>query len=148
MVIDDRAWPVIFATWFGEPTEGLVDQYFACHSGILERARTKRARLVLVTDTFATERPSPTARKRITDLTAAQPADVAGLTLKSFVVIENALMRGVVIALAWIYPKMAESENVASMPLAIERSLATLDAAGIARPVGLTPSGYRRPARP
>lgn len=148
VVIDPRGWPIIIATWFGEPTELLVDRYFAAHAVLLDRARRSRERIVLITDAFATERPSAKARKRITDLTAEQPADVQTLTVASYVVIENPMIRGVVTALAWVNPKMAESENVASITIALERSLAALDAAGIPRPKGLTPSSYRRPARP
>ncbi|UJR78974.1 hypothetical protein [Sandaracinus amylolyticus] len=148
VVIDTRAWPVVIATWFGEPTETLVDRYFESHAEVVGRARTNRERFVLITDTFATGAPSPKARKRIVDLTAAQAADVARLTLRSFVVIESMLMRGVVTALAWIYPKMSESENVATITIALERAFAELDAARIPRPVGMTPRDYRRPTRP
>lgn len=148
VVVDDRAWPIVFATWFGEPTEALVDRYFAHHATVVERAREQRERIVLVTDTFATDRPSPKARKRITDLSATQAKEVAPHTLKSLVVIESALLRGVVTALAWIDPGLAESENVSGIGVAIERALAVLDGAGIARPPGLTASSYRRPARP
>lgn len=148
VVIDPRAWPIVIATWFGEPTEMLVDRYFAAHDGLLDRARRSRERIVLVTDAFATERPSAKARKRITDLTAAQPADVATITVASYVVIENPMIRGVVTALSWVNPKMAESQNVATITIALDRALASLDAAGIPRPASFTSSGYRRPARP
>ncbi|AKF08434.1 hypothetical protein [Sandaracinus amylolyticus] len=148
VVVDTRAWPVVIATWFGEPTEALVERYFAVHGEVVDRARASRTRFVLITDTFATGAPSPKARKRIVDLTAAQAPDVAALTVRSFVVIESMLMRGVVTALAWVYPKMAESENVATITIALERAFAELDAARVARPVGMTPRDYRRPARP
>jgi hypothetical protein len=148
VVIDPRGWPIVIATWFGEPTELLVDRYFAAHDVILDRARKARERIVLITDAFATERPSAKARKRITDLTAAQPSDVMALTVASYVVIENPMIRGVVTALSWVNPKMAESQNVATITIALERALASLDQAGIPRPKGLTPAGYRRPSRP
>lgn len=149
VVIDDRSWPIVWATWFGEPTEALVDKYFDCHgSKILERARRERQRIVLLTDTFATERPAPKVRKRIVDRTAEQPADGKSLAMKSYIVVENPLMRGVITALSWIDPTMAESESVASPAIAIERALEALDAAGIPRPAGVTAAAYRRPVRP
>lgn len=148
VVVDDRSWPVVFATWFGEATVPLVEEYFAHHATLIERARAERTRIVLVTDTFGADRPSPKARKRIGELSAAQAATVAPHTLKSIVVIESALLRGVVTALAWIDPGLAQSENIASIEGAIERALALLDGAGIPRPKALTASGYRRPPRP
>lgn len=148
VTIDDALWPIVIATWFGRPTEDLVDRYFDLHAQLLERAREEHTRLVLVTDTFATERPSPMARKRIVDRTEAQPSDVRHLTVESFIVIENPVIRGVVTALAWVYPKMSESKNVGSLAAALEGSIDALRNAGIATPKHLVPSAYRRPARP
>jgi hypothetical protein len=148
VVVDDRCWPIIFTTWFGEPTAPAVDKYFECHGRLIDRARRARERVVLVTDTFATERPAPIVRKRIVDRTAAQPADVQTIAMKSFIVVESALMRGVITALSWVDATMRESETVPSTTVAIERALATLDAADIARPAGLTATSYRRPKRP
>lgn len=148
VTIDDALWPILIATWFGRPTEGLVDQYFQNHDVFLQRARDEGTRIVLITDTFATERPSPMARKRIIDRTEAQAKDVRYLTVESYIVIENPVIRGVVTALAWVYPKMAESKNVGSLAIALEGSIEALRTAGIAAPKHLVPSAYRRPARP
>lgn len=148
VVLDSRAWPVVITTWFGTPTEGLVDRYFDQHATILERGRKNSERIVLISDTFATERPTATARKRIADRTSAH-ADVAqSITLQSFIVIESALIRGAVTALSWVMPSMEENEVVGSIETAIDRALAALDAAGIARPTGLRARTYHRPARP
>lgn len=147
IVVDDSLWPIVIATWFGEPSEALVEKYFAHHATLLERARGWGERIVLVTDTFATERPSPRARKRIVELTEAQPKDTLELTVKSYIVIESAIMRGVVTALSWVYPKMAESENVASLAIAIERASTDLRALGITPP-RVSLEGHARPKRP
>src|SRR5689334_18070861 len=96
VVLDDRHWPVIFSTWFGEPTVALIDKYFEAHEANLTRAKNEKTQFVLVTDTFATARPSPAARKRIADLTEARLERIVPATLKSFIVIENPLIRGVV----------------------------------------------------
>ncbi len=147
VVVDSRAWPIVIATWFGPPTEALVDWYFDAHAQVLDRARTRRERLVLITDTFATERPSATARKRIADRTAAQPEDVPLLTLASYIVIQNALIRGAVTALGWILPALAESDTVDSIEAGIDGGLAALDAAGVPRPHDFSAQRYRRPSR-
>jgi hypothetical protein len=148
VVLDSRAWPVVITTWFGTPTEVLVDRYFDQHATVLERARKNSDRIVLISDTFATERPTATARKRIADRTSAHAKVAQSITLASFIVIENALIRGAVTALSWIIPSMDENELVDSIETAIDRGLAALDAAGIARPAGLRGRTYHRPARP
>jgi hypothetical protein len=148
IVIDARLWPIVIATWFGRPSETLVEQYFTAHDRYLQRARDERGKLVLITDTFATERPSPVARKRIVELTKMQAPDTRSLTLESYIVIENAVIRGVVTALAWVYPQMSESQNVASLGVALERARLSLMEAGLRPPVDLVASAYARPARP
>jgi hypothetical protein len=145
VVLDLRAWPIVFASWFGAATEPLVDRYFVEHAKVLARARAEKTRFVLITDTFAAQRPSPVARKKIADLFGKQPGDIATLTLRSFVVIESPLIRGVVTALNWITPGMEQSTNVDSIERAIERALAELDHANVKRPAGFSAAGYRRP---
>jgi hypothetical protein len=145
VVVDSRHWPVVFATWFDEPTERLVRSYFDNHAKLLERARANREPFVLVTDTFATKQPSAKARKLIADLTNAQPAYAATLTIGSIIVIENAILRGVVTALRWILPRMADSESIATIGAAVDRSLQILDRSAISRPSGLSAQSYRRP---
>jgi hypothetical protein len=144
VVLDTTHWPIVFATWFGEPTEPLVAKYFKQHDKTLQRARSTEQPFILVTDTFATKQPSAKARKLIADLTAAQPTDATKFTYASYIVIESALIRGVVTALRWILPRMADSESVDSVGKAIERSLALLDSKGVARPPHIMK--YKRPA--
>jgi hypothetical protein len=146
IVVDAKHWPVIFATWFDEATENAVTRYFEAHDKLLVRARGAREKFILVTDAAHSKRPSAKVRKLIADKTNAHPADAVDLTLGSLIVVENALMRGVVTALTWILPRMKDSEVVGNITEAIDRSLAILDAKGIARPTGLTAARYRRPA--
>ena len=148
VVIDDSARGIVFATWFGEPTIPLVDRYFEWHGAYLDRLRKERGRFALITDTFATARPSPNARKRIADRTAALGPDTQELTVGSYLVVENALIRGAITALAWLHAPLAETQAVGSPALAIDAALRDLDAAGIPRPTNLSPATYKRPARP
>lgn len=148
VVVDSRAWPIVFATWFGAATEKLAEHYFEQQTRLFDRARREGQPFILISDTFAATRPSATARKRIAELTTAQPADVPGLSLSSYIVIENALIRGAVTALRWVTTSMDASETVESIDVAIERALAALDEAGVARPAGFRASDYRRPTPP
>ena len=148
IVIDDRAPGVVIATWFGEPTLELVDRYFDWHAVFVDGVRKARGRFVLITDTFATARPSPSARKRIAERTEALGPDLQELTIGSYLVVENALIRGVITALAWLHAPLAETVPLGSPALAIGAALRDLDAAGIPRPANLSPATYKRPARP
>lgn len=146
VVVDARSWPIVFTTWFDEPTERLVKSYFENHAKLLERARANREPFVLVTDTFATKQPSAKARKLIADLTNAQPAYATTLIVGSVIVLESAILRGVVTALGWILPRMADSESIATIGAAVDRALQLLDRNGIQRPAGLSAQTYKRPS--
>jgi len=149
IVIDERTKPVIVTSWFGEATERIIDEYFDWSSSRLARARAARERLVLLNDTFAIERPTPMVRKRLAERTKAQSVeDQRAVVLGSVVVIESALVRGAVTALGWILPSLSESQFVASIDEAIDRSLAILAKEGLPPPAGFSRATYRRPARP
>ena len=146
VVLDTRYWPVVFATWVGEPTQPAVVRYFDASDDLFVRARKERTRFVLVTDAALAGRPSPKVRKLIADETNAQPSDALELTLGSIIVVENALIRGVVTALTWILPRLRDSQTVGSIEHAIDVALRTLDDARIPHPPGLAAASYRRPA--
>ena len=145
VVLDAQYWPVVFATWIDEPSEGAVTRYFEASDKLFVRARAARERFVLVTDTVHTKRPSAKVRKLIADKTEAQPKDAPELTMGSIIVVESALIRGVVTALTRILPRMRDSEIVGSITEAIHRALAIVDSKGMARPKALSASSYRRP---
>ena len=147
IAFDTRHLPIVIATWFGEPTEALVDGYFDVHERMLRGLEAKGQHFILVTDSFATERPSAKVRRRIVDRMQRIERLATERTLQSYVIISNALIRGVMIALAWIDPKLQGSENVKTPAEAIERAFARLDAEGIRRPPDLSARSYQRPAR-
>jgi hypothetical protein len=146
IVLDTEHWPVVFATWFGEPNEAAVSRYFAKSEELFARARRARQKFVLVTDAASAERPSAKVRKLIADKTNQQPSDAPELTAGSIIVVENTLIRGVVTALTWILPRLSDSEIVSGIDIAISRALELLDGQRIARPATLGPGRYRRPA--
>src|SRR5690242_9647371 len=130
-VVVDDSWPgIVFASWFGEASVTLVDHYYDCHESVLARARGARTKFVLVTDTFGAGRPSPAARKRIADRFAALGPDAKDITVATYIIIENALLRGVVTALAWLDPRLESSVTVASPAAAIEGATAVLKTQG------------------
>ncbi|NUP09595.1 MAG: hypothetical protein HOW73_26415 [Polyangiaceae bacterium] len=148
VVVDDAARGILIASWFGEPTVELVDQYYSWHGAFLDRHRKERRRFILITDTYASTRPSPAARKRIADGFKSLGPDVRDFTFQSYIIVHNALIRGVLTALGWLDERLSESVIVATPADAIEGALKDLEKAGIPRPANLSPQGYRRPARP
>ena len=146
IVVDSQYWPVVFATWVGEPNESAVTRYFEASEPLWARARKERTRFVLVTDAARTGRPNAKVRKLIADKTNAQTPDTQDLAAGSIIVVENALIRGVVTALGWILPRLKDSTIVGGIEEAVTTALRLLDEQGLARPPGLTAQRYRRPA--
>ncbi len=147
VTIDTRYWPIAIASWIGKPTEDLVRQYFAqADTRLIARARKGRLGFILITDATTADQPSPKARTLIADLTNAQPEDAMALSIGSFLVVDNAIIRGVVTALRWVLPRMRDVESVQTMEQALTRSLALLDGRKIPRPADCDARAYRRPA--
>lgn len=149
IVLDERETPIVFATWFGEPTEDLVRRFYQWQSKMLDRiAATPSGKFVFITDSSSAGRPTPKARKLITDLLSELEPKIQRYTLRAYIVIDNPLIRGVFTALAWLNPRMAETVVSSSCAIAIEQAFQDLDLAGVPRPRGLTATTYRRPANP
>jgi hypothetical protein len=147
IVLDDGAWPLVVTTWFGAPTERLVDGYFEAHAALLARARQDGEAFVMITDALDTDRPSATARKRVTDHLQRLPPDTTTLLSQTYVVIGSALIRGAFTALAWVDRRLEQVEVVATPAEGIERASALLRQSG-RPPTPLDPRRYVRPARP
>lgn len=147
IVIDEAPYPVIVTTWFGEATVPLVDEF---HGGWLwprmAKARATGERLVLLNDTFASERPTPVMRKYLAEKAQQQPKEDREAMVGSVVVIESALVRSALTALGWFVPSLAESEFVGTLEEATKRCLVIVERHGLRTPSDLR--SYRRPARP
>src|SRR5688572_5283315 len=89
IVIEDSHPGIQIATWFGEATVSLVDQYYAWHGTYLDTLRRENRKFVLITDTFASDRPPPAVRKRIADGFAKLGPDVKVITIQSYIVAES-----------------------------------------------------------
>lgn len=143
-MVDERHWPVVFSTWFGEPNEAAVTRYFEKHVELLERAR-KTSGFVIVNDTKFTGRPSGKVRRLIADETNALPSDAMALTLGTVIVVESAIIRAIVTALTWILPSMKDSVVAGGLGAGIERALLILDERHVPRPPDLSAARYHRP---
>lgn len=146
-VFDARHYPVVFGTWRGAATEALLRQWFAeCDTPLLERARESPPGFVIINDVLQAKAPSAKVRKVFTELTRAQAPDAHALALGSLFVVEGAILRGVMTAVLWMLPeKKTVVEAHETLPGAIERALAILQARHVLRPPNLDPHAYRRP---
>jgi hypothetical protein len=144
---DDTFFPILISTWFGSPTETLVRSYYRWLHEQLDRSKRERLPLIIVTDSGPAGVPSAEVRRLIADLTLEW--DKAGATearVGSYVVIENALMRGVITTLNWLHGNL-QSENVATCERALTLALNDLSRRRVPAPTGLVPAKYRRPER-
>jgi hypothetical protein len=146
IVVDDTHFPVIIATWMGSPTPSAVRGYFAWLDDMLARAKRERTILVNVTDSTLAGMPSADVRRLVADLTKAWGRQGADGLVSAHVVVDNALIRGVLRALAWLHGDMRTIQH-ATCEQALEASIDTLRASGLVPPASLVPSAWRRPSR-
>lgn len=120
-VNDERHHPVLVTTWSGETTLGDVDAYNAWMDLQLQRAQAGGYRLALISDALAVTKTPPEVRRAFS--ARAIPKDtVAG----TWVVSASAFMRGVMAALRWVNPAMADVHMVATLDEALAQAKATL----------------------
>jgi hypothetical protein len=148
VVGDIRHFPVLIATWFGEPTEPLVRAYFAWSDEVAREAYAQGQRYAIISDNAHALRPSPTVRKLIAALIDEGPAAKTDRVVASFVVFESALVRGAVTAMQWLSRQSWNLRTTATVQLAVAGALEALEEAGILLPTRLSPATYVTPEAP
>jgi hypothetical protein len=147
IVVDDRYFPVLISTWFGEPSEGNVRRYFEWSAVLYMRLCANRQRYVLIQDALEVQRPSPRVRGLIAELADSMP-DAASLLLGSYTILGSALVRGALTALQWVVRRRTwQTTAVGTMREAMARACGDLERAGLAIPRDFDPARYARPAR-
>jgi hypothetical protein len=147
-VADLRHFPVQIGTFFGESTERLARAYFEWSNEVASEVIARGQKYVLVSDNTSALRPPATVRKLVSELIDAGPEGQTDALLATFVVFDSALVRGAVTAMQWLSNREWRLTTAATVHEAIERALLVLDAAGLARPPGLSPATYVAPALP
>jgi hypothetical protein len=147
IVVDDSHFPVIVSTWIDAPTEQAVRGYFAWLDEMLARAVRDDTPIVNVSDAGQAELPTAEVRRLVADLTGEwerRGADSGRVT--SLVVIESAVMRGVLNALAWMHGNF-KTRQFSTCEEALAAALHVLERARCPAPPLLVPSQWRRPRR-
>lgn len=146
VTFDDRYAPIYITTWVGTTTlEGArwgTEKQAAVAAELVRRGR----RMITISDATRVERPPPEVRKYFADSTNANTSAHGAVSISSYVVLTNPLVRGVMTAVGWMSEAARRVTTVATMRDALERALADLDAARLPRPVGLDPAGYEPPS--
>jgi len=148
VVGDIRHFPVLIATWFGEPTEPLVRAYFEWSDAVARDAFERGQRYVIISDNAHAMRPSPTVRKLISTLIDEGPAAETDRVITSFVVFESALVRGAVTAMQWLSRKDWNLTTSATVQQAVAGALTALKQHGLPIPARLSSSTYVTPEAP
>lgn len=142
---DPTHWPIAIATWVGPADEAGVRRFFAWNERVVERARGTGG-YVLITDADRAQRPAPSVRRLVAELTDAMPEDATALSVGNYVVVSSRLIRGAMTAMQWLSNEPWTSVLVGTMHEALVAALDDLDHAGLPRPTGLDPTCYARPA--
>lgn len=148
MYLSARYFPVLIATWFGDPSVEIARRYVDWLEQMTIRAKEEGTKVVVLGDTTTVSRPSPEVRRAIA-LALAGFLDrngdgfVGGATI-----IDKPLMRAVITTVMALTRNRPNFKPVKSLEAAFERIQELLQDAGIPWPEGLDPQTYQRPARP
>ncbi|MBN8616220.1 MAG: hypothetical protein J0L92_36860 [Deltaproteobacteria bacterium] len=150
IVLDTTHFPVVLSTWFGRASAESIRPFYAALDTALERARREGKLLVNVVDSAQAEVPTAEVRRLISELTDAWEKKGAGPdTVKAFVVVENAAIRGVLQVLSWMHPSGGmKSVNVPSLAAAVTAAIEAMRERGIEPPPTFTVGRITRPTRP
>lgn len=143
--VDDFYAPVLMSHWYGVSDVPAVERFARWHDAQIERARVAGKKIVLVSDARFCGRPTAEVRKFFADWAAAQTAGQRETLLGILAVVPGAAVRGALTVIGWVSEDVRRVTPVATVPEAIEKALAMLDAAGIERPAKLDPATYASP---
>lgn len=148
LVLDDRWFPIVIGTWYGEVGSELIDTHFTWYDRQLARARSEGTKLGLITDGLEVWRPGAEARKHLMSASQAREAANRELAASIFVVIHGALLLGVLASVMSVFRRGVRISSTSDMVTALARTLLRLDQAGIQRPMDIDPATYVRPPKP
>lgn len=148
VTMDDRWFPVLISTWWGETQVTQVDAYYAWMDRQVARAQAEGSKLVLVADARGVTRSSSVSRRHSAQQTDAREETLRERVLGTCVVVRGAFLLGIIAAFVGVLRRGVRVSSFGEPAAALERALVKLDQAGIPRPPGLDPHAYERPPRP
>jgi hypothetical protein len=140
MTIDDTHYPIVLQTIDPQATVSMIERFFEEMRRMADRAIREGTYYVEITDCPAVFPPLQRA-KLAEEVKKSSPAQ-RKRSLGTFVIVDNALVRGALTAVKWMVPDSLQKVTaVASWDEAFDRAAATLGARGIPLPATL---GRRR----
>ena len=149
LVLDDRHFPVVIATWLGKSSIDAAQALGDWLRRVATRAATEDVGFVLVYDSTQLE-PKPSAKLRAFmahDLDALDESS-CGRFLGVLVRAEDKLLRSKVAMLTWLLTRRVRITTMNSMESALVQAKLVLESAGFAPPTHLEPSRYECPLLP
>jgi hypothetical protein len=147
VALDDRWFPVVIATWWGEIVSEHVEAHYAWYDRELARAASEGSKLVAVNDILELQRVAGAIRRRFAEETDAREDELRENVVGIFVVARRALWLGMAAAVVSMVGGGLRISSFGDMPSALERALVKLDHASVPRPAGLDPATYVRPSQ-
>ncbi|MCA9652072.1 MAG: hypothetical protein KC501_19300 [Myxococcales bacterium] len=147
LVLDERFFPVVITTWFGEIRSATIEYCYRWLDQMLARARDEGSKLVVVVDVLEVLRPSAVLREGFVHETNARADALERSHACTIVAARGPVMLGSISAVVWMLRGGIRVTTARDVPQALERGLRRLDALGMPRPPGLEPRRYERPQR-
>jgi len=126
IVIDDRYAPILITTFFGETNLELGKWFEEMNKKITLSQAAHGRRLISISDATAASKPSPEMRRFWADLSNNSSESMKNATLGTFIVIDNAVLRGAITAIGWLSPALRDLESFSTVDDAIREAMARL----------------------
>ena len=133
VTLDGRAYPLVIVNTVGELDVEVYDQFFDCRTQWTDYAASKNQKIVVISISDSMKPPSAVVRKHIADKVKNDNA-IDGL-LCIFMVVPNAVLRGVVTAVLWVSGSSEKVKNTGSLADAVRMANRALSDAGLTPPV-------------
>jgi len=145
---DARYFPVLWVTWWGEANELLIRRYFEWNNAMLLRASAEGSKFANITDARCASLPSATVRRLVANLTDESPPAGNLLNVGTYLIHDNAFVRGAVTAVQWLSQRDLKIVAVSDLRSGIARAVASLAKSGISAPQGLDAERCSAPTMP
>ena len=137
LVLDARWFPVLVTGSVGEVEHAGVVALCDWMDRMVEEACARDVTLVTITSTAGTKRPRKEDVRYIMARADARTERAPGRVIAGLVVVEGAVMRGIVALALWLGKQPIRMTTVASMSEAVGRARQLLEQAGVAVPPDL-----------
>lgn len=147
IVVQDQWFPIVCSTWRGSPSTQVIERYYDWLDAVVQRAKREATAVVNITDAGLSGVPDASVRRMIAERTKDFDFARATKGFRAVTIVENAVIRGVMNALAWMHGDMEmKSYTVASRKDAIEQAQAWLRGVGVVSPVDAMQGLLERPS--